>query len=487
MKRSVANFWMEYEFLCSLLFRDCKLQTLFQLGALSLGCYPKTQRIWSSIFFFESPEVGGDLNYLRKRSGEQCCEEVYMSQKDNINYPASAISSWSGFVYQGKIALYHSLKLIDDGDLDFELQLDSSDDFAIYKDGKLHSAHQVKAKISNHRSGYTKALEQSTLIEYDKIKGTRRYFHVSVKLDNTDDHQGASGETVKFYRYGDNYYCGLGEIEELTKELIRKLCEKKSITISDNLIHFNYCLLSEKISTKAIYNHKLNQVDGISENRAAYEGRINARNIWEELVAENPYQNRDYYAVKLKARLQTHLEERLDLMLPTMNDATYERARRLCEHIRDTHINELKTLCQMMKPSERFQDVQTSDIRRYTKLIQAILAEPIFNHLPHYLDRENRFYVPTALDVDENEDCQSDMIREMKNNEDLLRLLFEYNHLIASKAEASFTFNTKFTNSDDFDNKKATEKLESNITKSLCISVITKNDAEDRLNDKATH
>lgn len=410
-----------------------------------------------------------------------------MSQEDDDKYPASAVSSWSGFVYQGKIALYHSLKIIHDGDLDFELQLDSSDDFAIYKNGKLHTAHQVKAKISKYRSGYTKALEQSTLIEHDKIKGTTRYFHVSVPLSNTDDHRGASGEAVKFYRYGNNYYCGLGEIEGLTKELIKNICIKQHIIVSDNLINFNYCLLSEKISTKAIHNHKLNQVGGISENRAAYESRIKARNILEDLLTENPYQNRDYYTVALKARLQTHLEERLDQALPTMSDATYERARCLCEHIRETPINELKALCQMIKPSERFQDVQTNDIRRYTKLIQAISVEPIFNHLPHYLDSENRFYVPTALDVDESEECEFDMTREIKNNGDLLRLLFEYNHLIASKAEASFTFNTKFTNSDDFDDKQTTEKFESNITKSLCISVITKDDAEKRLNDKATH
>lgn len=410
-----------------------------------------------------------------------------MSQEDDEKYPASAISSWSGFVYQGKIALYHSLKLIHDGDLDFELQLDSSDDFAIYKNGKLHTAHQVKAKISKYRSGYTKALEQSTLIEHDKIKGTTRYFHVSVPLDETGDYRGTNGEIVKFYRYGDNYHCGLGEIEGLTKELIKKLCEKQSITVSDNLINFNYCLLSEKISSKAIHNHKLNQVVGISEDKAAYEGRIMARSILEELLAENPYQNRDYYAVELKARLQAHLEERLDQELPTMSDATYERARLLSEHIRKTHFNELKTLCQMMKPSERFQDIQKNDIRRYTRLIQAISMEPIFNHLPHYLDSENRFYVPTALDVDESEECEFDMIHEMKNNGDLLRLLFEYNHLIASKAETSFTFNTKFTNPDNFDNKRSSEKFESNITKSLCISVITKNDAEERLNDKTTH
>lgn len=410
-----------------------------------------------------------------------------MSQEDDEKYPASAISSWSGFVYQGKIALYHSLKLIHDGDLDFELQLDSSDDFAIYKNGKLHTAHQVKAKISKYRSGYTKALEQSTLIEHDKIKGTTRYFHVSVPLDETGDYRGTNGEIVKFYRYGDNYHCGLGEIEGLTKELIKKLCEKQSITVSDNLINFNYCLLSEKISSKAIHNHKLNQVVGISEDKAAYEGRIMARSILEELLAENPYQNRDYYAVELKARLQAHLEERLDQELSTMSDATYERARLLSEHIRKTHFNELKTLCQMMKPSERFQDIQKNDIRRYTRLIQAISMEPIFNHLPHYLDSENRFYVPTALDVDESEECEFDMIHEMKNNGDLLRLLFEYNHLIASKAETSFTFNTKFTNPDNFDNKRSSEKFESNITKSLCISVITKNDAEERLNDKTTH
>ncbi|MGO2148274.1 ABC-three component system protein [Halomonas sp.] len=410
-----------------------------------------------------------------------------MSQEDDEKYPASAISSWSGFVYQGKIALYHSLKLIYDGDLDFELQLDSSDDFAIYKNGKLHTAHQVKAKISKYRSGYTKALEQSTLIEHDKIKGTARYFHVSVPLKDTASHKGVSGETVKFYRYGDSYHCGLDEIEGLTKELIKKLCEKRSIIVSDNLINFNYCLLSEKISTKAIHNHKLNQIGGLSEDKAAYEGRIKANGILDDLLNENPYQNRDYYAVELKAELQAHLEEKLDHALPTMSDATYERARRLCEHIRKTDINELKSLCQMMKPSERFQRVQTNDIRRYTKLIQAILVEPIFNYLPYYIDSENRFYVPTALDVDESEECEFDMIREMKNNGDLLRLLFEYNHLIASKAEASFTFNTKFTNSDDFDNKPATEKLESNITKSLCISVMTKDDAEGRLNDKTNH
>lgn len=410
-----------------------------------------------------------------------------MSQEDDEKYPASAVASWSGYVYQGKVALYHSLKLINEGDLEFELQLDSSDDFAIYKNGKIHSAHQVKARISKYHSGYTKALEQSAIIEFDKVKGITRFFHVSVPLDKTDDHEATNGERVKFYAYGDKLYCGLGEIENFAKEVIRKICNNQSIMAGENLINFNYCLLSEKISTKAVEIHRLNQEDRIAANKAAYDGRITARDILSDILTENPYQNRDYYAIDLKARLQTHLEERLDQALPTMSDATYERARRLCDHIRTTQASELKTLCQIMKPSERFQGIQTNDIRRYTKLIQTMSLDPIFNHLPHYLDSDNRFYIPTALDVDESEECEADMINEMKNNGDLLILLFEYNHLIASKSSSSFTFDTKFTHSDDLDSEEVVRNIESNITKSLCISVITKDDAEDRLNDKATH
>lgn len=404
-----------------------------------------------------------------------------MSQDDDEKYPASAVSSWSGYVYQGKIALYHSLKLIHEGDIDFDLQLDSTDDFAIYKKGKIHTAHQVKAKISKYRSGYIKALEQSTLIEFDKIKGTNRYFHVSVPLDNADDYEGKSGETVKFYLYDKDPYCGLGEIEKITKKVIVQIFDARKTHHSDELINFNYCLLSEKISTKAVEIHRLNQEDRVAANQAAYENRISAEEILNEILTKNPYQDRDYYAVELKARLQTHLEERLDQALPSMSDATYERARRLSEHIRSTQASELKTLCQMMKPSERFQGIQTTDIRRYTKLIQVMSVEPIFSHLPHYLDSENRFYIPTALDVDESEDCEADMLREMKSNTDLLRLLFEYNHLIASKSDSSFTFNTKFTHSDDLEDKKVVEKIESNIVKSLCISIVTKDDAEVRL------
>lgn len=410
-----------------------------------------------------------------------------MSNVNNINYPSTAITTWSGFVYQGKIALYHCLKLISQGDVDFEIQLDSSDDFAIYKNDSLVSAHQVKAKISEYRSEYVGALEKSSAIEFDRIKGIFRYFHVSVPLNDTDDYSGENGEIVQFYVYGKNRYCGLGEVEGLTKEIIRQICASRSITLSEDLLNYNYCLLSEKISSKAVEIHRLVQNDREKANKAAYNNRITAQNLLDDILTKNPYNSTDYYAVDLKAKLYNYLEIRLDQALPGMSDEIYARARRLFEYTRITDASELKSLCQLMKPSERFSSIQKADIRRYTELIEAMTVEPILQQFPHYLDSEKKFYLPTALDLpllDDREGCTSDLLGELESNGDLLKLLFEYNHLIACRSVESFIINTKYTHPNDLTDQEVKNNIDSNITKSFCLSIVTKDDAETKLNDK---
>lgn len=410
-----------------------------------------------------------------------------MSSVTEESYPDSAVSSWSGFVYQGKVALYHCLCLINKGDTDFELQLDSSDDFAIYKNSALVSAHQVKAKIGRYRSGYVAALEKSSLIEFDRIKGVSRFFHVSIQLDDTSDYTGGNGELVKFYEYGSNKFCGLGEIEVLTKEIIEQICRSNSILLSTNLLDYNYCLLSEKISTKALEIHRLVQEDRVQANQAAYQSRITAQSIIDDILAQNPHEDVEYYAADLKSKLCSHLEDRLDQALPSLNDELYARSRRLFDYIREKKASELKTLCQLIKPSERFSSIQKADIRRYSGLIDSMNIEPILIQFPHYLDSDNKFYLPTALDLPEladEEGCTADLLGEMQSNGDLLNLLYEYNHLIASRSIQTFVVNTKYTRPDDLTNPDLIDRIDSKITKSLCLSIMTKADAEAKLNDK---
>lgn len=76
--------------------------------------------------------------------------------QEQQTYTHSAIATWGGFLYQGKIALYHCIKLLIEESFNekplnlFELQLDSTDDFAIYNAGKVISTHQVKAKLDKY-------------------------------------------------------------------------------------------------------------------------------------------------------------------------------------------------------------------------------------------------------------------------------------------------------------------------------------------------
>ncbi|EFI8498807.1 hypothetical protein A9817_004862, partial [Escherichia coli] len=213
--------------------------------------------------------------------------------------------------------------------------------------------------------------------------------------------------------------------------------------------------------------------------------RIHAKRLITDIVKNNPYNSTEYYAIDLRAKLHNHLEDRLDKSLLGMTDTAYDRACRLFDHIRDSDTGEMQTLCQLMKPSERFSSLQKADIRRYSTLIEDMAIEPVYKQFPHYLDSERQFYLPTALDlpaIEDEEGCTADLLDEMECNENLLRLLFEYNNLIPSRASQSFVINTKFTQPDDLEDQQIRDRIDSNILKSLCISIVTKEDAEARLN-----
>lgn len=405
---------------------------------------------------------------------------------ENITFPHTAITTWSGFVYQGKVALYHALILINNGDEDFELQLDSSDDFAIYKGNLLMSIHQVKARIGHRRSAYEGALEKSANSFPETVNTIQRFLHVSVEINDTSDYLSASQSRVSFYDYDGKKHCGLGEIETISKLVLTSIFDKKSLIRSQKVISHVYRFLSEKISNKAMSIHKMVQEEGIAERRAAFDSRISASELLTEMESCHPRDDIEYMATELRARLFNFLEMRIDEDIDEIDDVKFHRARKLFEYIRTSDAASMRSLCQLMNPAEKFSTIQKRDIRGYSRLIDEMSHEPVLNGIPHYKDSKQSFYLPTAIELyrlEDYESCRVDLEEEMSSNPELLELLFEYNYLIASESSESFSVNTKFTNALDFDDITTREDINSNITKNLCISVLSRSDAERCLDD----
>ncbi|MFU2510924.1 ABC-three component system protein [Pseudoalteromonas sp. ASV78] len=82
-----------------------------------------------------------------------------------------ASPSWSGFNYQGKVALYYALTLINEASVETDfsnnaLMLEKTEDFEILLNGNSVSIHQVKAYNSSAYSQYSDALLEITLELY---------------------------------------------------------------------------------------------------------------------------------------------------------------------------------------------------------------------------------------------------------------------------------------------------------------------------------
>ncbi|EKN4209741.1 hypothetical protein NTJ24_003353 [Yersinia ruckeri] len=117
--------------------------------------------------------------------------------------PHTAISTWSGFVYQGKLALYHCLEMMSSGyeaNRDLKLQLESQDDFAIFRDQQCLSMHQVKAYKETRFSAYRDGI--STQRDNARQRGNPlAYFHVARAIVDIPATFVADYAPVRFYTY----------------------------------------------------------------------------------------------------------------------------------------------------------------------------------------------------------------------------------------------------------------------------------------------
>jgi hypothetical protein len=200
----------------------------------------------------------------------------------NCTSPHTAITTWSGFIYQGKVAIYHVLQqIINIADYDeLVLQLDSLDDFSILDiSGKIISIHQVKAKKTQYFSGYKddfKKLE-SNAVKYDC---NNAYFHLALNItDKTSSEIELSCLPVKVYQYDQNYCCALDEIDGKIEQSIKHLFDKGFAGETFKQTDCNYVTkarryLDEIILTKVLEIHKIVHENIMSDSDAAFTQTI---------------------------------------------------------------------------------------------------------------------------------------------------------------------------------------------------------------------
>ena len=117
-----------------------------------------------------------------------------------------ASSSWSGFVYQGKVAIYTVLKYLNHyyprlGEIEkYELEIEYLEDFSIIKEGKHVSLHQVKAKPETNTIGsYNEANLNllGKLAKYPTVEEVNLHTAVEIKSFGKDDiYKGLKGYDV---------------------------------------------------------------------------------------------------------------------------------------------------------------------------------------------------------------------------------------------------------------------------------------------------
>lgn len=403
--------------------------------------------------------------------------------------PDSAISSWGGFVYQGKVALYHSVKLLVDGTFngtsvpEFELQLDSTDDFAIYVGGIAISVHQVKAKSSQYRSTFNTALGKSSRITTDCDANTVRYFHIANNIDDSSDYVNQAGGIVKFYEYDSNCYCPIADIEEKTKLWISSYLDKNGLINTSVLIDKKYCYLSELITQQVIKAHGLIHA-GRRENEVAYNERIKSKIILSGLQTDfHDLPDETYQTQKLKATFADAFESCIANEVSSFSDAQVKLASTVFDFIYSMTNDDLASVMRSLRPTGDNESIRVEDVENYAEIITEITHSLELTGLPHY-SRTALRYLPTAVFLTERRipTFKEILVGRIRKNPKLAAVLFEYNTLIALAERPGLDITAR---SDKVTAAPYSDpKLAQHITKEFPVSIISKDVAQERLNAK---
>jgi hypothetical protein len=369
--------------------------------------------------------------------------ETTVSEKSSFH---SAISSWSGYNYQGKVALYVGLDLLNKIRVEeihqYCLELEWLEDFSIKQNGSYLSIHQVKSYKKKIFSEYKDAI-WNLLGKSIAINVENTYLHTSEDIvsieeikqkllstkeptDSSKDHytaadyrdmamDGNNFETSfsKFSRYlycsGQNY-CPLDEIEGKIKEKIREYYDTNQCQQTDGQVNAVYLHLLGEMDRHITKRHEMEQKNvGGTDTIPFIKLHEVLNENWEEPTQE-------YFARHLKEVFYTCCEQQIKSLVDREKDKDdIQRLENYISKFISLDDNKFLLFCKYITPHV---NVQKMNINGYRNLIQDNGIKKAFLRSLHevkqeLVDEKYMFhkrdgqeiisYLPTTIDTQKNE------------------------------------------------------------------------------------
>jgi len=377
--------------------------------------------------------------------------------------------------------------------MEFKLQIDSVDDFAILVGGQAISTHQVKALANDKRSTYLVDFEKAARIATLCTPSTKRYLHTSVLLDDTKAYHCANGNIVEIYKYDGLDYCPLHEIENVIKQKIGNYLSLKNLPSSSFLIDLKFNALHSLISAQVVYIHACNQDELMSAAEAAFTQTVNSLTLVEllALVAE---QEDDLIYQRYKAKLAI-IESMYNYTNSMSRDGKKEAIARVnaayekIKGLNDDHFTWLwKSLCL----GSHAYNVSPNSVYDYVDIIYEIDKSPLHDgRPPYYKCKAENFYLPTSISAanKRRENVFSeDLMDQIKRDPDLIDILYEFQWLIAGSSTdfsptERFCTTTGSTRAAVEENFLGAFHNHNKITKALNAVIISKDNAKAKIDD----
>ncbi|WP_412474174.1 ABC-three component system protein [Halobacteriovorax sp. YZS-1-1] len=158
-----------------------------------------------------------------------------------------AITSWSGFVYQGMIALLVTLNELNENYDYFKeciLEIEKLDDFS-FKDngGDCISIHQVKCKKVDTSGGYTDAIE-SLKQKSASLGGVSPFLHTSVNIRDYSD-----PDVIRYSIEGASFV-PIKDVEDMQIRALKKLVQDQFN--EKQLGESEFRILNDKLNKKVV-------------------------------------------------------------------------------------------------------------------------------------------------------------------------------------------------------------------------------------------